>query len=96
MYLGYISDLANNKSGIHTRRYLGVGQHPRHVREAVESGRASWREVFHNIKEEHFDKERRNTNKPIPGGSWSRSALSSDASIVRLLGAMRSMSPGGW
>ncbi|RJQ26421.1 phage portal protein [Candidatus Parcubacteria bacterium] len=79
------------KSGITTQRYLGVGQNPRTLRSEVELGRSRWREAFHNKEEPN-----RETPKVIPGGSWGRSSLSTDASVRRLVEAMRSQAPGGW
>lgn len=58
------------------------------------TGRALWREVFGNVttdKEEAYSSPR-----VVPGGSYGRSALSSDAATKRLLQAMRSNAPGGW
>lgn len=55
------------------------------------SGRAAWREIFGNTSKEDTHKQR-----VVPGGSFGRSVLSSDASVKRLLQAMRSMAPGGW
>jgi hypothetical protein len=94
--LGYISYLAaNSRPNINTQRFIGVGQNPGHVREAVEAGRASWHQMFSTNKEESsFAKE--GYKRPSPGGSYGRSALSSDASMIRLLQSMRSMAPGGW
>lgn len=54
--------------------------------------RRVWREVFGNTTKEDGLKERR----PVNGGSFGRSLVSSDASIKRLLQAMRSSAPGAW
>lgn len=80
--MGFIADLAKNKTS---------GSFPA-LNQGVNNSRAIWRDVFRNSthKEEAH---------PLPapnGGSFGRSLVSTDASMKRLLQAMRSMAPGGW
>ncbi len=58
------------------------------------SGQRLWRQIFGNVtnKEEGI----RRPVRPFPGGTHSRSFASADASITRLVEALRSMAPGGW
>lgn len=53
-----------------------------------ERARASWRHAFMAT-----DKEK---GTQVPGGSQTRSVLSSDNATKRLIQALRSMAPGGW
>jgi phage portal protein BeeE len=57
-----------------------------------EKSRAVWREVFGTAT----DKEEGHREEPVRGGSYGRSTIGTNASIKRLLQAMRSMAPGGW
>lgn len=62
------------------------------VREAVERGQSTWREIFGRT-----DKEKpKPVSRRIPGGSYGRSMVAEPAAFRRLLQAMRSMAPGGW
>lgn len=90
--MGYISDIAKNKSTITQDRYLGIGQNPRTIARAVEVGKQTWREVFNIAKEDSHKQQQ----PVIPGGNWSRSSLSTNASTARLVQAMRSSAPGSW
>lgn len=57
-------------------------------------GSRLWREAFGQAKEDKPKKEGYGSN-PSRGGSYGRS-LTSDASFIRLLQALRSKAPGGW
>lgn len=56
-------------------------------------GRESWDRIFATDKETTKPHSR---YMPEPGGSYGRSVTSTDASVKRLLQALRSMAPGGW
>lgn len=79
--MGFIADLAKHKSA--KAEFPGQGE-----------GSRLWREAFGATNKEEKPKEGYGV-KPTPGGSWGRS-LSTNASFIRLLEAMRSKSPGGW
>lgn len=93
--MGFISSYAT-KSGIHKdRQLLEIGESPRSVHQAVDIGRTRWRDVFGTNKEDSNKQERRE-NRPVPGGSFARSSLSTSAAVSRLVQSLRSDSPGGW
>ncbi len=62
---------------------------------SARDGRAAWRELFATNKEDQHNGPYQGKT-PVPGGSYGRSITGSDASIKRLLQAMKSMAPGGW
>ena len=63
------------------------------AREAVERGRALWRQGFNQVsKEEAFSQFPRVRDRQ----SWTRGVIAEPAAYKRLLQAMRSMAPGGW
>lgn len=57
------------------------------------TGDRLWRQVFGATNK---DEGLTRPVRPIPGGSYGRSFSSSDASVTRLLQALRTMAPGGW
>lgn len=91
--MGFISNYASK--GIDKDRRQEVGQSPRTIRQAVEAGQATWREIF-NITKEDSHVVRQDEPLPVPGGAWTRGSLSTQASVVRLLEALRSKAPGSW
>ncbi len=57
-------------------------------------GRSIWDRVFGTDKEERLRTPRE--EPPVPGGTFGRSTLSTDAAFKRLLEAFRSRAPGSW
>ena len=57
--------------------------------DSAPSGRRRWREIFGAT-----DKE--TPASRTPQQSWTRSTISSDAAVTRLISALRSRAPGGW
>lgn len=63
------------------------------VQDARQQGRAIWQEVFGTNKED----QHKPGQKPVPGGSWNRSAETSQQNATaRFIQQMRSRAPGGW
>lgn len=94
--LAELARIAQQKS----QQKAGIGPAVANLR-----SRSVWREVFggHATHKERGTvgiaaDPREQMNKPVPGGSYARSASSTTywASFKRLLDAMRSMAPGGW
>src|ERR1700724_3127381 len=75
--------------------HLADGQQRSTVQEAVDRGRSLWRQTF-GVDKESGSKRPDGRKIPIPGGTYSRSSLSSDAATKRLITALRSRAPGGW
>lgn len=84
--MGFISNLFHGPSYNINSKNHGL------AREAVERGRALWRQSFGVVKEDALSKFPRVRDRQ----SWTRSALAEPAAYKRLLQAMRSMAPGGW
>lgn len=84
--MGFIASLGKNKA-LHSSP-LSPRSH--------QTSRGRWREIFGSTHKERGGDENTEYKKPIPGGSWGRSTVSSSASIQRLVQALRSMAPGGW
>ncbi len=86
--MGIISQLASETKGVALNSGIGTPRNP------SGGSRDLWRNVFRVNKEteDRFPPVRR----PIPGGSFARSAIAEPAAYKRLLQAMRSMAPGGW
>lgn len=64
-----------------------------------EQSRHLWTRIFSGTNKEEGSLKLRQGEHPrqvVPGGSYGRSLVASDAAIVRLLQALRSMAPGGW
>lgn len=66
-----------------------------------DASRRQWRETFRGVSKEEGGTGKRSeeparSRPPVPGGTYGRSSVTSEASFKRLLQAMRSMAPGGW
>lgn len=92
--MGVISQMVK-AGGINLSKPSKAGTQPF----SPEQSRHLWTRIFSGTNKEEGSTKLRQGEHPravVPGGSYGRSLVASDAAIVRLLQALRSMAPGGW